>query len=69
MGSYVYGGAGAGNEVSGGGWVDDGTEKRGRKEGRKVGRELPRRLGLEHGGEEDGWKDVKRVVVVGVHGW
>lgn len=69
VGSYVYGGAGAGNEVSGGGWVDDGTEKRGRKEGRKVGKELPRRLGLEHGGEEDGWKDVKRVVVVGVHGW
>lgn len=69
VGSYVYGGSGAGDGVSKGGWVDDEAEKRGRKEGRKVGRELPRRIGLEHGGAEDGWKDVKRVVVVGVHGW
>lgn len=69
VGSYVYGGGGVGDEVFKGGWVDIEVEQRGRKEGRKVGREFFRRIGLEYGGVEDGWKDVKRVVVVGVYGW
>ncbi|WVO14941.1 hypothetical protein L204_102582 [Cryptococcus depauperatus] len=44
-------------------------ETRGKKEGRNVGADLPRRIGLVNGDREDGWKNVKRVVVVGVHGW
>jgi len=59
VGSYVYGGA------------DSGEETRGMKEGRKVGMELPRKTGLEAkgAGADDGWKNVRRVAVVGVHGW
>ena len=58
VGSYVYGG------------TEVGDETRGMREGRKVGMELPRRVGLEKGmGEDDGWKNVRRVAVVGVHGW
>lgn len=55
--SYVYGG------------LDKDTETRGKKEGRDVGADLPRRIGLHGGNADDGWKNVKRVVVVGVHGW
>lgn len=39
-------------------------ETRGKKEGRGVGGELPRRLA-----GDQGWIGVRRVVVVGVHGW
>lgn len=49
--------------------VDPPEEKRGKKAGRDVGANLPRRVGLGGGSPEDGWKDVRRVVVVGVHGW
>lgn len=59
VGSYVY--------------SDDGKvaagETRGLKEGRRVGAELPRRIGLAGEKEDDGWRNVKRVAVVGVHGW
>jgi hypothetical protein len=44
-------------------------ETRGLKEGREIGTDLPRRIGLAGGDPDDGWKNVKRVVVVGVHGW
>ena len=46
-------------------------ETRGTKEGKGVGADLPRRDGLYGSGEDEdeGWKGVKRVVVVGVHGW
>lgn len=47
----------------------DPKETRGRKEGRKIGSNLPRRIGMDGGHVDDGWKNVKRVVVVGVHGW
>ena len=59
VGSYVYGGA------------ESADETRGMKEGRKVGLELPRRVGLEGkgAGPDDGWKNVRRVAVIGVHGW
>ncbi|KAL7425280.1 hypothetical protein Q5752_000968 [Cryptotrichosporon argae] len=58
VGSYVYG-------------VDrgDGKETRGTREGRYVGADLPRRTGLSTGTPEEGWRQVRRVVVVGVHGW
>lgn len=49
--------------------VDPPEEKRGKKAGRDVGANLPRRVGLGGGSPEDGWKDVRRVVVIGVHGW
>ena len=42
---------------------EEGTETRG------VGADLPRRIGLGTAQDDEGWKDVKRVVVVGVHGW
>ncbi|KAL1412606.1 hypothetical protein Q8F55_000353 [Vanrija albida] len=45
-------------------------ETRGKKEGRDVGRDLPRRVGLlGTGSPDDGWKNVKRIAVIGVHGW
>lgn len=49
--------------------VDPPEEKRGKKEGRDVGANLPRRIGLGGGSPDDGWRDVRRVVVIGVHGW
>ncbi|KAK4684890.1 hypothetical protein P7C73_g5274, partial [Tremellales sp. Uapishka_1] len=58
VGSYYYGAGGDAAEKAGE------TETRGRKEGRGVGAELPRRLA-----GDEGWRTVKRVVVVGVHGW
>lgn len=57
MSSYVYG------------EKEDAKETRGRKAGRDVGADLPRRIGLGSGTPDDGWKNVRRVVVVGVHGW
>jgi hypothetical protein len=58
--SYVYGSANK----------DPVGETRGLKEGRDVGSNLPRRVGLGgDGSPDDGWKNVRRVVVVGVHGW
>ena len=61
VGSYVYG---AGDDVK---------EGKGMREGRRVGSGLPRKVGLGEAkgglGPDDGWKHVKRVVVVGVHGW
>lgn len=59
VGSYVYS---PDNKASG-------AEARGMREGRKVGAGLPRRIGLMGEKEDDGWKHVKRVAVVGVHGW
>lgn len=45
-------------------------ETRGKKEGRDVGSDLPRRIGLlGTGSPDDGWKNVKRIAVIGVHGW
>lgn len=58
MSSYVYGEK-----------EDTNKEARGRKAGRDVGADLPRRIGLGSGTPDDGWKNVRRVVVVGVHGW
>lgn len=50
--------------------VEEGKkETRGTKEGRDVGGDLPRKIGLDGGDPDEGWKHVKRVVVVGVHGW
>jgi hypothetical protein len=49
--------------------VDPADEKRGKKAGRDVGANLPRRIGLGSGNTDDGWRDVERVVVIGVHGW
>jgi hypothetical protein len=65
-GSFVYGGGPAPGPES---IAEDNKETRGRREGRRVGADLPRRIGLGHGGVNDGWKNVRRVVVVGVHGW
>lgn len=56
MSSYVYG-------------EKQTDETRGRRAGRDVGADLPRRIGLGSGTPDDGWKNVRRVVVVGVHGW
>lgn len=58
MSSYVYGEK-----------EDANKDMRGRKAGRDVGADLPRRIGLGSGTPDDGWKNVRRVVVVGVHGW
>lgn len=69
-GSYVYPGiAEKGKGKDQGKELEKEKETRGRKEGRNVGADLPRRIGL--GGEDPDaeWKGVKRVVVVGVHGW
>ena len=61
VGSYVYGPN------------DDVKEGKGMREGRRVGSGLPRKVGVGEAkggpGPDDGWKHVKRVVVVGVHGW
>ena len=66
MGSYVYGSEDKHLTVGGG-------DVRGMKEGRKVGADSPRKVGLGGGlgGErmDQGWRSVKRVAVVGVHGW
>ena len=65
MGSYVYPGQEKVQEK-----FDVGPkETRGLKEGREIGTDLPRRIGLGGEDPDDGWKNVKRVVVVGVHGW
>jgi hypothetical protein len=65
VGSYVYPGQEKMEEK-----VDVGPkETRGLKEGREIGTDLPRRIGLGGEDPDDGWKNVKRVVVVGVHGW
>lgn len=58
--SYVYGNTNK----------DPVGETRGLKAGRDVGANLPRRIGLGGSGSpDDGWKNVHRVVVIGVHGW
>ncbi|WVQ84854.1 hypothetical protein IAT38_007011 [Cryptococcus sp. DSM 104549] len=67
VGSYVYGDTAP--KPTPESIPEDATETRGRKEGRTIGRELPRRIGLGAGTPDDGWKTVRRVVVVGVHGW
>lgn len=65
VGSYVYPGQEKVEEK-----VDARPkETRGLKEGREIGTDLPRRIGLGGEDPDDGWKNVKRVVVVGVHGW
>jgi hypothetical protein len=65
VGNYVYPGQEK-VEVK----VDgDPKETRGRKEGREIGTDLPRRIGLAGEDVDDGWRNVKRIVVVGVHGW
>jgi hypothetical protein len=65
VGSYVYSGQEKVEEK-----VEVGhKETRGLKEGREIGTDLPRRIGLGGEDPDDGWKNVKRVVVVGVHGW
>ncbi|WVF68309.1 hypothetical protein IAT40_003074 [Kwoniella sp. CBS 6097] len=69
VGSYVYGGTHDSQKVTSETIHEDEKETRGRKEGRQVGADLPRRIGLGAGTPDDGWKHVKRVVVVGVHGW
>jgi hypothetical protein len=67
VGSYVYP---ATPEPKPADAVAEGTrETRGLKEGRHIGHDLPRRIGLAGEHSDDGWKNVKRVVVVGVHGW
>ncbi|ODO10337.1 hypothetical protein I350_02566, partial [Cryptococcus amylolentus CBS 6273] len=67
VGSYVYGEAPP--KTTSESLNEDEGETRGRGEGRKVGGDLPRRVGLGVGGAHDGWKNVRRVVVAGVHGW
>lgn len=69
VGGYVYGGAPEPPKPTSDSLTEDEKETRGRKEGRGVGADLPRRIGLGSGSPDDGWKGVKRVVVVGVHGW
>ncbi|WWC95600.1 hypothetical protein V866_002465 [Kwoniella sp. B9012] len=69
VGSYVYGSGEGKHKVTPLTILENETEPRGRKEGRNVGSDLPRRIGLGSGTPDDGWRDVKRVVVVGVHGW
>ncbi|BEI80958.1 hypothetical protein CcaverHIS002_0201180 [Cutaneotrichosporon cavernicola] len=49
--------------------ADPPDETRGKKAGRDIGATLPRRMGLGSGSSDDGWRDVERVVVIGVHGW
>ncbi|KAK8849822.1 hypothetical protein IAR55_005158 [Kwoniella newhampshirensis] len=67
VGSYVYGETAP--KPTPESILENEKEIRGRKEGRNVGAELPRRIGLGVGVPDDGWKQVRRVVVVGVHGW
>ena len=66
MGSYVLPGKETPKEAK---IPEAPKETRGQKEGRHVGADLPRRLGLDGLPPDDGWKNVTRVVVVGVHGW
>jgi len=65
VGSYVY----PGQEKVEVKVEGDPKETRGRKEGRDIGTDLPRRIGLAGEDLDDGWRNVKRIVVVGVHGW
>lgn len=58
LGSYVYGGHAESSE-----------ETRGKKEGRDIGADLPRKMSVVSSSPDDGWKYVRRVVVIGVHGW
>ncbi|RXK37481.1 hypothetical protein M231_05202 [Tremella mesenterica] len=67
MGNYVYTPRETPKAVPVSSELD--KETRGRKQGRYVGGDLPRRMGLDGGDLDGGWKNVKRVVVVGVHGW
>ncbi|WRT69904.1 uncharacterized protein IL334_006895 [Kwoniella shivajii] len=69
VGSYVYGGAEIAQKTTSETLTEDECEVRGRKEGRNVGSDMPRRIGLGSGTPDDGWRDVRRVVVIGVHGW
>ena len=57
VGSYYYGAQ------------EKANEGRGLRDGRRVGADLPRRPGAGLGKGDEGWKHVKRVAVVGVHGW
>ena len=68
VGGYVYGPPETPRSTSSA-LTEDEKETRGQKEGRNVGPKLPRRIGLGSGSPDDGWKNVRRVVVVGVHGW
>lgn len=67
VGNYVYPGTPEAKPAQKA--VESVEETRGRKEGRHIGHDLPRRIGLAGEEPDDGWKNVKRVVVVGVHGW
>ena len=59
VGNYMYGDKGLPEK-----------ESRGRHEGRGVGDALPRMVGLGSSGKsDDGWGEVRRVVIIGVHGW
>ena len=69
VGGYVYGGVSESALPASESQMGNEKESRGRKDGREVGGDLPRRIGLLSGSEDDGWKRVRRVVVVGVHGW
>nr|XP_019009541.1 uncharacterized protein I206_06190 [Kwoniella pini CBS 10737]OCF48322.1 hypothetical protein I206_06190 [Kwoniella pini CBS 10737] len=69
VGNYVYGADEINHKSVSQTLQEDDRETRGKKEGRSVGADLPRRIGLGSGTPDDGWKQVKRVVVVGVHGW
>lgn len=61
--NYVYGAAATSQPAK----VDNDSEPRGKKEGREVGGNLPRALREPQG--QESWRNVKRVVVFGVHGW
>ena len=69
VGGYVYGGVSESALPGLESQTGNEKEMRGRKDGRRVGGNLPRRIGLQSGLQDDGWKGVRRVVVVGVHGW
>ncbi|WWC92594.1 uncharacterized protein L201_007553 [Kwoniella dendrophila CBS 6074] len=69
VGNYVYGGSDLAQRITPDTLAEDEKEIRSRKEGSNVGNDLPRRIGLGSGTPDDGWRQVKRVVVVGVHGW
>jgi len=66
VGSYVYPGQ---EKIETKVQIPGPQETRGLEEGREIGLDLPRRIGLSGEDPDDGWKNVKRVVVVGVHGW
>ena len=44
-------------------------ETRGLHAGRTIGADLPRLIGLRQEAPDEGYKHVRRIVVVGVHGW